>query len=236
LPAQVCIKELLRNNAKVFMDAVFWLSMTLACLLGAMSPGPSLAVIGSVTVNQGRLAGIISALAHGLAIGAFALLTALGLVVVLSRYAGAFNLVQLGGCVYLICMALKLIFAATPKQPLNQDPNKGSSNSSGRAQVTKSKWAAARDGFLIALINPKILLFFSALFSQFVSLDGELWVKLLMAAIAGTVDALWYMLVAVVISQPAALARYQKSGPWLNKVFGILLLLIVAGIVIEFVD
>ena len=56
-----------------------------------------------------------------------------------------------------------------------------------------------------------------------------------MAAIAGTVDALWYMLVAVVISQPAALARYQKSGPWLNKVFGILLLLIVAGIVIEFV-
>ncbi|MDC1211395.1 LysE family translocator, partial [Porticoccaceae bacterium] len=77
------------------MDAVFWLSVTLACLLGAMSPGPSLAVIGSVTLNQGRLAGMISALAHGLTIAAFALLTALGLVVVMSSYAATFNLLQL---------------------------------------------------------------------------------------------------------------------------------------------
>ncbi|MDA9347799.1 LysE family translocator, partial [Porticoccaceae bacterium] len=77
------------------MDAVFWFSVTLACLLGAMSPGPSLAVIVGVILNQGRLAGMISALAHGLAIGAFALLTALGLVVLLSRYTAAFNLLQL---------------------------------------------------------------------------------------------------------------------------------------------
>ena len=75
-----------------------------------------------------------------------------------------------------------------------------------------SNWAAARDGFLIALINPKIILFFSALFSQFVSVDSELWVKLLMAAIAGTVDTLWYMLVAWLSLRPGALARYQQSG------------------------
>ena len=154
------------------MDAVFWLSVTVACLLGAMSPGPSLAVIGSLALNYGRLAGVMAAVAHGLAITAFALVTALGLVVLLGRYELVFNL--------------------------------------------------------------KIILFFSALFSQFISVDSELWVKLVMAGIAGSVDALWYVLVAVIISQPGNLLRYQKSGRWLNKLFGVLLLFIASGFVVEF--
>ncbi|MDC1211039.1 hypothetical protein N8087_03835, partial [Porticoccaceae bacterium] len=60
-------------------------------------------------------------------------------------------------------------------------------------------------------------------------------VKLLMAAIAGVVDTLWYMLVAVVISQPGTLVRYQNSSAWLNKVFGLVLLGIVAGIIVKLV-
>jgi threonine/homoserine/homoserine lactone efflux protein len=221
------------------MDAVFWLSVTLACLLGAMSPGPSLAVIVSLTLNQGRVAGIISAVAHGLGIALYALLTALGLVVLLSRYTVAFNLLQLAGCLYLVWMALKLLFAAPGKsfnKPLINEPNHASSQAPDIAVFSSAlKWAAARDGFLIAVVNPKIIFFFSALFSQFVRVDSELWVKLLMAVIAGSVDMLWYMLVAVVISQPANLLRYQQSGRWLNKVFGLLLLFIVAGFVAEII-
>jgi threonine/homoserine/homoserine lactone efflux protein len=186
-----------------------------------MSPGPSLAVICSLTLNNGRLAGIIAAVSHGLAITGFALLTALGLVVLLGRYETAFNLLQLVGCLYLIWMATMLLFTA-PKQAPDQ-------SSDIRVLVAGSKWAAARDGFVIALINPKIIFFFSARFSQFVSADSALWVKLVMAAIAGTVDIIWYMLVAIVISQPTTLLKYQQSGPWLNKVFGLLLLIIVAG-------
>jgi threonine/homoserine/homoserine lactone efflux protein len=188
-----------------------------------MSPGPSLAVIGSVTLNQGRLAGMVSALAHGLAIAGFALLTALGLVVVMSGYALAFNFLQVAGCVYLLWMALKLLFAA---------PRPGSEM---LKLAVDSNWAAARDGFLVALVNPKIIIFFTALFSQFITADTELWAKLVMAAIAGSLDMLWYMLVAVVISRPGMLIRYQSSSAWLNKVFGLVLLVIVAGIVADFV-
>ena len=205
------------------MDAVFWLSVTLACLLGAMSPGPSLAVIGSVTLNQGRLAGMVSALAHGLAIAGFALLTALGLVLVMGGYALAFNVLQAAGCVYLLWMALKLLFAAP------------SPSSDILVLAVDSNWAAARDGFLVALVNPKIIIFFSALFSQFITVDTQLWAKLVMAAIAGTVDTLWYMLVAVVISRPGMLISYQSSSSWLNKLFAVVLLAIVAGIVADFV-
>ena len=203
------------------MEAGFWLSVTLACLLGAMSPGLSLAVIVNVSLSQGRVAGLVAATTHGVAIGLYAFLTASGLVAVLSRYEFAFDVLRIAGCLYLTWMALKLIFA------------KSDSSDDLVTDSSRSKWLAARDGFLIALVNPKIIIFFTALFSQFVSIDSQLWEKSLMALIAGGVDALWYMFMAVVISHSGSLIRYQRSARWLNKAFGFLLLLIVAGFIFQ---
>ncbi len=203
------------------MEAGFWLSVTLACLLGAMSPGLSLAVIVNVSLSQGRVAGLVAATTHGVAIGLYAFLTASGLVAVLSRYEFAFDVLRIAGCLYLTWMALKLIFA------------KSDSSDDLVTDSSRSKWLAARDGFLIALVNPKIIIFFTALFSQFVSIDSQLWEKSLMALIAGGVDALWYMFMAVVISHSGSLIRYQQSARWLNKAFGFLLLLIVAGFIFQ---
>ncbi len=59
------------------MDTQFWLSVTLACLFGAMSPGPSLAVIIATSVTQNRAAGLLAAVSHGLTVGLYALTTAL---------------------------------------------------------------------------------------------------------------------------------------------------------------
>ncbi len=205
------------------MSADFWISLTLACLLGAMSPGPSLAVIANVTLSQGRLAGAIAALSHGLVIVFFALLTTLGLVAVLQRYQGVFDGLQIAGCIYLGWMALNLLFA-----PARQSPEL-------LVAMSRSNWMAARDGFLIALVNPKIILFFSALFSQFVSVASATSDKLLMALIAGSVDTVWYMLVALVVAQSAMLERYQRSGRWLSQIFGLLLLLIVVSFSIQII-
>jgi len=205
------------------MSTEFLISLTLACLLGAMSPGPSLAVIVTVTLSQGRLAGAIAALSHGLVITFFALLTTLGLVAVLQRYQMIFDGVQIAGCIYLGWMALNLLFA-----PARQ-------HSELLVATSRSNWMAARDGFLIALINPKIILFFSALFSQFVSVASATSDKLLIALIAGSVDAVWYMLVALVIAQSAMLQRYQRSGRLLSRSFGLLLLLIVVSFSIQII-
>ena len=64
------------------MTGAFWASVTLACLFGAMSPGPSLAIIVNHTLSQGRIAGLIAGLSHGVAVGLFAFVTASGLSVV----------------------------------------------------------------------------------------------------------------------------------------------------------
>jgi len=209
------------------LDAGFWLSVTLACLLGAMSPGPSLAVIVNLSLSQGRIAGLIAAVTHGLMIGLFAFSTAFGLVVIVERNPLIFNTVQIAGCVFLIWMAVKLLFTTANREIVSV------------VTAQSSKWLAARDGLLIALVNPKIIIFFSALFSQFVDASSQLWEKTLLALIAGTVDMLWYMLMAVVISNSSSnetgLNAYKKYGQWLDKLFAVVLLVIAIGFIIQII-
>ena len=204
------------------METGFWLSITVACLLGAMSPGPSLAVIVNLSVSEGRLAGTMAAISHGLMIGLFAFATATGLVAILDHQPLIFKSVQLAGCLFLVWMAIKLLFA------------RGSNLDSYSVAVARSsKWLAARDGFLIALVNPKTIVFFSALFSQFVDVNSQLWEKTLMAIIAAGVDMLWYTIVAVIISQSTSLTALQRRTNWVNKLFAMVLLVIAIGFIFE---
>lgn len=193
----------------------------MACLLGAMSPGPSLAIVVNHSLSQGRFAGVCVALAHGLGIGIFAFLTAFGLVVAVDKNPLIFDVIQIFGSLFLLFMALKLLFA-----PLQKPADIV-------VAMRSSPMKAARDGFLIALLNPKILLFFTALFSQFVRVDSEPWEKLMLTFIAAGVDALWYILVALVISQTGLLSAFQKNSWWLDKIFSLVLFSLAFYFIVE---
>jgi threonine/homoserine/homoserine lactone efflux protein len=185
---------------------MFWISVTVACLLGAMSPGPSLALIINHSLSQGKVAGICAALAHGLGI-----VTAFGLVVAVDKNPEVFDFIQILGCLFLLYLAVRLLFA-----PMNRDADISMA-------VRSSYLAAARDGFLIALVNPKILIFFTALFSQFVTAGSSDWEKLSLTLIAGGVDALWYMLVVLLVSHSGAMIRFQRKSWVIDKIFSLIL-------------
>lgn len=193
----------------------------MACLLGAMSPGPSLAIVVNHSLSQGRFAGVCVALAHGLGIGIFAFLTAFGLVIAVDKNPLMFDVIQIFGSLFLLFMALKLLFAPLEK------------SADIVVAMRSSPMKAARDGFLIALLNPKILFFFTALFSQFVRVDSEPWEKMVLTCIAAGVDALWYILVALLISQTGSLAAFQKNSWWLDKMFSLVLFSLAFYFIVE---
>ena len=56
-----------------------WLSLISICLLGALSPGPSLMVILACTSGNGRAAGVLASVGHGLGVFGYALAAATGL-------------------------------------------------------------------------------------------------------------------------------------------------------------
>ena len=66
------------------MQLESWIQITAICLLGAMSPGPSLAIVATNTIAKGRMYGVFTSLGHGVGIGVWALLTAVGVAKVIA--------------------------------------------------------------------------------------------------------------------------------------------------------
>ena len=197
------------------VELSFWATVFTACLFGAMSPGPSLAVVVNHTLATGRLAGSYAAISHGLGIGTYALITAFGLSAVIEQNPVIFEATQLVGCLFLLYLGIKLIVSGKEVEEIGLASSPLSSN-----------MLAIRDGLGVALINPKILLFFTALFSQFVQIESSFVDKIVLAIIAGGVDALWDLLVVTIISRSGSMARYQRASGFFGKVFGVLLLFI----------
>ena len=77
------------------------------------------------------------------------------------------------------------------------------------------------------------MIFFTALFSQFVRLDSSVGEKMALALIAGGVDMLWYLLVVVIITRYGSIQRFQKVSVWINKLFGLILAFIAVGFIID---
>ena len=88
-----------------------WLPLALVCLLGAMSPGPSLAVVARHALRGGARAGIVCAVAHGIGILLWALLMANGLGLLLIEQPHWFAAVQLAGAGFLLYLGIRVLLS-----------------------------------------------------------------------------------------------------------------------------
>lgn len=200
------------------MTLATWLTVVGICMLGAMSPGPSLAVVLRHTLSGGRRNGVLVALLHGLGVGFYALLSILGLAAVITASPLAFGMLQWGGAAYLAWMGVQGLRAKpAPEDDFAAGPTRAS---------------AARDGFLVVFLNPKIAVFFLALFSQVVGLDTSFVAKLGYAATAMVIDGGWYLLVVWLFSNPRWLARLRHGSVWLERVFGAILIALAGRLVL----
>ena len=194
------------------MPLSLWLSMSLICIFGAMSPGPSLAVVVQNTLSGGRLQGVITGITHAFGIVIWAGLTAGGIGLLITQRPDLFNAMRYAGAAFLLYLGIRSLRSKAGTANALQGSNNNPSTS------------AARDGFLIAILNPKIALFFLALFSQFVRPEAGMGEKVIMALTAGGIDALWYIIVAVVLSHSTILDRLRVRARFLNRLFGLILI------------
>jgi threonine/homoserine/homoserine lactone efflux protein len=192
------------------MTLAIWLTVVSICLLGAMSPGPSLAVVLKQTISGGRQNGLVAALTHGLGIGLYALLCISGIAVMIITSPVVFKALQWAGAGYLVWIGVKGLRArAGHNAALDDPPTTGS---------------AARDGFFIVFLNPKVAVFFIALFSQVIGSETSWPEKLGYALTALFIDMGWYMIVAWLFSNSVWLERLQKNVVWLERIFGVILI------------
>ena len=203
------------------MSVSQWWPLALVCLLGAMSPGPSLAIVVRHTVTSGTRAGVSCAFAHGFGIFLWAALMVSGLGALLLAQPTWFDGLRALGAgflMYLGCRALMVRRGAAT--------NTGQVKSGGGKSARK----AAGEGLVIALSNPKVAVFFAALFSQFIQPDAALKTQLMIATTAAVIDALWYTVVALLLSRPAWSGRLMQHGGLLDRGFGVILIVLSAAV------
>ena len=157
-----------------------WAKLALLCLAGAASPGLSWLLILSMSAARGMRVGISGALGHGLGITIFALTTVFGLSALLIAMPELTTALTLAGVLLLLYFGYQLTTAHPPVLP--------------ERLTTQGGFIA---GFFIAIVNPKVLVFFLAVFGPFVEPTHSVKTQLSMGALAGGIDALVYMCVAV---------------------------------------
>jgi threonine/homoserine/homoserine lactone efflux protein len=194
------------------MTFTIWFSLFTICILGAMSPGPSLAMVAKHSLAGGRGNGISTAWAHASGIAIYAFITLLGLAVMLHQSPLLFQVVSYSGALYLAYLGIKSL------------GSKGGVAEKLESGKTVSFRESARDGFFISMLNPKIALFFIALFSQFVAVGEELSSKAILVVTPFLVDGLWYTFIAIILSNSKLLDKLRSRAVLIDRVSGIVLI------------
>lgn len=200
------------------MPLTLWMSLVAICAMGAMSPGPSLVVVLRHTLGGGRLPGVITGVSHAVGVGFYALLTVWGLGELIERTPLLFRAISWGGALYLAWLGLKALRAGKAGA-LDAHPTRASHRQ------------AARDGLLVALGNPKLIVFFIALLSQFVTPGMSDMARTIIVLTAMVIDGGWYALVAIGLSHSRVLPWLQAHAHWINRATGVMLLVVAARIV-----
>lgn len=196
------------------MTLTLWLSLLTVCLLGAMSPGPSLAMVAKHSLAGGRMNGLATAWAHALGIGVYAFITLIGLAVVLQQSPFLFKAISYAGAGYLAYLGYQAL------------RSKGGVAEKLESGIQTSLCTSAKEGLLISLLSPKIALFFIALFSQYVSVGNTLSAQSIIVITPFLVDGLWYTLVTFLLSSSRLIEKIRSKARFIDRLSGAVLILL----------
>ncbi len=165
------------------------LSFAAAAFVIIVVPGPSVLFVISRGVALGRRAALATVLGNALGALVMALLVAFGLGAIITRSLVVFNLVKWVGAGYLVFLGLK---AYRHRKEL--------ARSLEAVVPGGSDGKIIREGFIVGITNPKVLIFFGAVLPQFVHPDrGSVSVQMIVLAlifecIALVSDGAWGLL------------------------------------------
>jgi threonine/homoserine/homoserine lactone efflux protein len=186
------------------------MAFLLASLILAVTPGPGVLYIVTRSLTQGRRAGLASV--AGVALGNLgnAAGAAIGLATLFAASSTGFAIVKYAGALYLVYLGIRAL-----REPRTNTGAETLEAAPGRRVF--------REGFIIALLNPKTAMFFAAFLPQFMSaqipyLAQSLALGSLFVAMAAATDAAYAVaasaLAPVLTSgcEPRALGRYVRGG------------------------
>ncbi len=182
------------------MELSTWLLFTSIALLTTFSPGPAILLAITNSLRFGLRASFYSTLGNELGLLLISSIVILGLGTVLIASTTLFLLLKIIGAAYLIYLGIRQW--KFKEKLFSQEKNKT------KYQI-QSHWVSLTQGFFVATTNPKAILFFSALFPQFINIDRPLFVQF------SILIATFSFLSICALMLYAFLAHHSKK--WFNK-------------------
>ncbi|PQJ59892.1 flagellar biosynthesis protein FlgM [Vibrio chagasii] len=139
-----------------------WIYYLLAVLILTASPGPSSLLCMTKGVQSGFKLSIFTAMGSLTAITGILTLSFTGLGVIIASSEVVFNVIKWTGAAYLIFLGWKSLRSS--QQDYDQLPGQESDSKAVRESIL-SHYVS---GFIVGASNPKAILFFTALFPQFI--------------------------------------------------------------------
>jgi threonine/homoserine/homoserine lactone efflux protein len=201
------------------MSLVTFAQVFTVCLLGAMSPGPSMALVINNAIFKGRHIGILTAIGHGIGIAVYATFAVLGIGLIIKTNILIFNSLKVLSIIFLIFIGVKTILN---NEQLNLEK-----------KDIKENTIAFMQGFSISILNPKILIWFIAIYSQFMSANNDMIFNFFLISIAGVVDACWYIILTLGVTIASALRFFQSKIKFIQKIQGFLFISLGLGLLVN---
>ena len=203
------------------MSIIIFIKILIVCLLGAVSPGPSMVVVMNNALFKNRFHGILTSLGHGFGIGMYALFAVLGIALIIKTNLFVFNGIKFISIIFLLYLGVKSIISKSKLDFGKYNLNDGI--------------ASFSQGVSISLLNPKIFIWFIAIYSQFMSVDNDLFFNTVLVLTAAIVDALWYITLTLLVTSKIALDFIKNKNGLLQKFVGIIFIAIGLLLLIEMI-
>lgn len=180
-------------------EYLFILPIILSILLGSISPGPSFFIVTQTAMSKSRNDAIAIALGLGVGASFFALVACIGLYIILENVPWMYVLFKILGGIYLCFLAYKIW---------------KSSKINDIQKIEKTKVHGIFKSFLLGLFtqitNPKTAIVFGGIFAAFLPANVPEYSYLILCVLSFSVDAIWYIIVAYLMSTKKAQNAYYK--------------------------
>ena len=193
-----------------------WTFLPIAVLL-TLAPGPATAMVVRNALRAGWRPAVLTVAGNEVGVVVWALLSVLGISALVAASEVAYLTLKLVGAAVLVWIGVQTL------------------RHSGRPVEARAASARPfRDGVLTSMTNPKLAVFFVALFPQFVDAGAPvLPATLLMAALLAAFDFVWYTALAVGVSRARESFVRSRVARWIERTTGAVLVALGARVAIE---
>jgi RhtB (resistance to homoserine/threonine) family protein len=194
---------------------VLWTFVPIAALL-SVAPGPGTAMVVRSSLRDGWRAGVLTVAGNEVGVVVWALLSVLGVSALVAASEVAFVGLKLVGAAALVWLGIQSLRGSPP------------------AERVEARGGAFRAGLITSLANPKLAVFFVALFPQFVEPGSSvLPATLFMAALIVVFDFAWYTSLALLVSRAKTGVMRSRVGRWLERTTGAVLVALGLRVALE---